>query len=180
MALGNPDFRVDVPQDWDAGLREKILACVSDPKSGVIQFPARTNPHRRIRRASLSTVHHDLVPRPRTPSNGRNYRVAETPKIQRAKMPPIFVYALTVLASLIIGTGIGLVAVQYAAPTAEMTAQTTITAAQAPAILSTLPIATFTAPATGISPYVTTGQAATQTAAGAAAQDTTLTAPTSN
>lgn len=179
MALSSPEFRVDVPQDWDAGLREKILSCISDPKSGVIQFPARTNPHRRLRRASLSTIHYDLIPRPHTQSDGRNYRVAKPLMKRKMKMPPILVYVSTIVASLVIGGGIGLLALQ---PSVQMqlsafTAAATVETATAPTVLSSLSIDTFAAPASETAPYVTAGQAATVTSTGMAADDTTLALP---
>lgn len=148
MALGKPGQRIDVPQDWDAGLREKIFACISDPNSGVIQFPARDIPHRRLRRASLSTTHYDLIPRPQPSAHHDHFRLVPPPKKRTFRMSPIFTYASTVAASLLVGAGLGLVALQtdVRSHASAITTAETSQVTDAPSVVTTLPLEVFTAP----------------------------------
>ena len=169
MALSKLDHQVDVPQDWDAGLREKIFACISDPNSGVIQFPARDNPHRRLRRASLSTTHYDLIPRPQPLTHKNHFRLVTPPKKRSLRMSPIFTYASTVAASLVIGAGLGFVALQpgvqsqVGALTTAATGLLVGESAPAPAVATSLPVDSFTAPQMDTPPIASAPQGAART-----------------
>jgi hypothetical protein len=97
-----------IPLDWDAGLREKTLALISDPASSVVAFPARRAP--KTRHGVKTKAQIALIPKPHDPRQTSGLRLVMRRRSRQGAATLSF--TKTVLGSVAIGLAIGAVTVQ--------------------------------------------------------------------